>query len=72
MLSIIDTTLQGCRLLEIELKQMPGEAEPPSLLKPKNTSFLNRTGTRQRAFRRRASLHHRPASAYKKAVPAPC
>lgn len=40
ILSIIDTTLQVCRLLEIELKQMLGETELPGLLKPKNNIIL--------------------------------
>jgi putative membrane protein len=31
---------QICRLLEIELKQMLGETEVPSLLKPKNNIIL--------------------------------
>jgi ion channel-forming bestrophin family protein len=31
---------QICRLLEIELRQMLGETEVPSLLKPKNNIIL--------------------------------
>ena len=31
---------QVCRLLEIELRQMLGETEVPSLLKPKNSIIL--------------------------------